>query len=297
MAGFSAEKAIVAGFTVIRRKPAAVAVWAVVYFLLGLLPTCVVYARMLPTLLAQAANPAVTPDPQAIEAMSASMVPWAPALWVLGLLTLSLLYGAVFRAVLTPEDDRFFYLRLGPREMWMALTFVALGIVFVIGLAVVIAVVGMIGHDAPLYATFLAVVAVIFGVVWLMTRLSLSLVMAFAERRFIVVDSWGLTAGHSVKLFGVMLALLVIVVLTEIVLFLPITIGFGLDRHIERLASGGAAALSAEAPWLIAMAVLFSMFGALVYVVLGAPWASIYQQIKGEPPARRLSAGEAVPLD
>ena len=127
--------------------------------------------------------------------------------------------------------------------------------------------------------------AAVVGVVWLLTRFSLASPMAFAERRFIFAESWSLTEGHALKLFGVALALVVILILIELVLIAPISLGLGLSGALQRLQDDPGAAMGLAAPWLAAGVVLLSLFASLVYSILGAPWASIYQQLSAGRPA------------
>jgi hypothetical protein len=279
MGGFSAEKALGAGFLLIRRNPGAFFVWAGVYFVVGILPSGATWARLAPAMAAHQG------DPQAIAAAMSGVGPLAPLLWILGFVLISVMYGAVYRAVLEPEDRRFFYLRLSMRELWLGLTILALAVVFALGIAVLAVVLTIVGRTAPWYVTIIAVLAAVVGVVWLLTRFSLASPMAFAERRFIFAESWSLTEGHALKLFGVALALVVILILIELVLIVPIALGLGLSGALQRTQDDPSAAMGLAGPWLAAGAVLLSLFGSLVYSILGAPWASIYQQLSAGRPA------------
>jgi hypothetical protein len=295
MTGFSVEAALSAPFKVIRRKPLALLAWAVVYLVIGFAPSMVVYAKFYPVLLAQSTG-AQAYDPAALEAAMGPVAVWWPALWLLGIVTLSVLYGAVFRAVLTPEDDKFLYLRLGVREMWLGLTTIALVIVFAIGFMVLAGSIALVAKNAPWYATFAAVIAAIVGVIWLLTRFSLSMVVAFAEKRFVFVDSWPLTRGRSLTLFGVALAITVMLIISEMLLLVPFSVAFGLTGAYQRIGTDPAFVVH-NLPWVAVGCIVFALFGALTYTLMGAPWASIYQQLTEKPKRPSVSVGEAVPLD
>lgn len=276
MGDFSVEKALGAGFSVIKRRPAVVLAWAAAYFVVGLLPSCLVWVRLMPLMLAQAAQRST--DPQALAAFS-GMSAWTPVLWLLAVVLASVLYGAVYRAVLEPEDRKYFYLRLSSRELWLGLTLLSLVVVFVIGLMILGAVLTVIARTAPGIVSLIAVLAAIVGVVWLFLRVSLATPMAFAERRFVFADAWSLTQGHALKLLGVCAALIVIVIMIELVILLPVGLAFGLSGAATWMVHNPDRIFTEGAPWLLAGGLLISLFGAVIYAILGAPWASIYQQV------------------
>jgi hypothetical protein len=297
MAVFSVETALSAPFQVIRRKPLALPAWGLVYLLFGFAPTTVVSSRLEPVFLAQSLHPG-SGDPQAFLDALAPIGAWLPLIWLSAFVTTAVIYGAVFRAVLTPDDDRFFYLRLSMREMWLALTTLGLMIVLGLGFAVLTAVLSLVAASAPPMASLLAGIVTIVALVWLATRFSLSTVIAFAEKRFVFVDSWPLTRGHALTLFGVALAILVMLMIGEIALAIPFALGFDVNGVYEHVAKDPAF-LARNAPMIVVTAILIGLIGAVTHAILGAPWASIYQQITGGGPPKRPahSPGEAVPLD
>lgn len=280
MAEFSSEKAIVSGFEVIRRSPIVLLVWGLAYLVFGMGPSLLFYARAWPQLSEAMAQK--QPDPAAIQAAMSGVTAYAPLMWVVGIVVMSVMYGAVFRAVLTPEDRRYAYLRLSSREVWLGLSILALMVVFVIGVMVLAVGIALLAQSLPGVVTFLAVLATAFLVIWLALRLSLAAPMAWAEKRFVFADSWPLTAGHGLKLFGVGLALVVIVLLMELALILPIGLAVGLSGVLRQASAGPGHALASLGPWLVVGCVVLGFFGALVYAVMGAPWASIYQQLTGK---------------
>lgn len=285
MAEFSSEKAIVSGFQVIRRTPLALAVWGLLYLVFGFAPSMLLYARVWPQLSeAMAQKP---PDPAAVQAAMSGATNWAPLLWPVSLTLMAVLYGAVYRAVLTPADRGFFFLRLTARELWLALTTVALLVVFGLGFAVLIVAIALLSQAVPGIVTFLAIVGSAVLLIWLVLRFSLAGPMAWFEKRFVFADAWPVTAGQGLKLFGVALALVVIVILMEMVLILPIVFAAMFSGGMQELSVNPGHALGVLAPWLVVGSLLLGLLGALIYAVVGAPWASIYQQLtgQGEPAA------------
>ncbi|MBS0363822.1 MAG: hypothetical protein JSR98_20810 [Proteobacteria bacterium] len=295
MAGFSVETALRAPFRVIRRKPLALVAWGLVYLVFGFAPSTIVSARLEPVFLAQSLHPGGG-DPQAFLDALAPIAVWLPLIWFSAFATTAVIYGAVFRAVLTPDDDKFLYLRISTREMWLALTTLGLVVVIGLGLAVLGSVLSLVAASASPVASLAAAVAALIGLIWLATRFSLSTVIAFAEKRFVFIDSWPLTRGHALTLFGVALAILVMLMIGEIALAIPLALGFDLNGAYERIAKDPAYILQ-NTPMIVVGAILIGLFGAVTHAILGAPWASIYQQLTEKPQRRRLSPGEAVPLD
>ncbi len=287
MKDFSASDAIGAGFRLVGRNPLAVLVWAGFYFVLGVIPS-LFWIRTASKAMGDVAygGGAFANDAarQSFASAFSGLGAWAPLAWLAGFILACVLYGAVYRAVLEPQDNRFFYLRLGGRELWLGLTMVALFILFGICCAIVGVALALIGHSAPGFVTFIAILGAIAMMIWLVMRFSLATSMAFAERRFIFLESWSLTAGHALKLFGVALALVAIVFLAELVIFVPIGMAAGflgvLSRH---MVESPGAMMDHSMPLIIVGGLVLSVFAALVYSILGAPWVDIYRQLTTQP--------------
>src|SRR6185312_6765210 len=204
----------------------AVLNWAVAYLVFVALPIFVILAHMLPDIvasyqegLAQAARHE-PPDPARLMALRARMFSYNPLIWLLSLAAQAVLMGAVFRAWLEPQDNRFGYLRLGLREVWLGLTYLVLLVmaaIMVLTLFIPIAIaVGVSAAAAPhgagpgLPAVLLLCAIALAGggvIVWVELRLCLALPMSFAQRRFVLYESWDLTRGLALKTFAVFLTL------------------------------------------------------------------------------------------
>ena len=228
------------------------------------------------------------------------MMTLQPIIWLFTIVTHTLLVGAIYRAVLQPQDSRFGYLRLSRQELWLGLTILVFYILMilmvvaaVIPLAVVAAVAGGdnggAGGATTLVIMLLAVVACV-AVVWVMLRLSLAVPMSFAQSRFLPVESWSLTRGHAFKMFLVALALVVIVWLLELVL-----VGSFWGAIIGQALGGGswqalldmppAEIARRVGPLIAGLAIVGSVLGMAVYAIIVAPWASIYAQLTAAPEA------------
>lgn len=291
MAGFGGGKAVASGFRLIRREPLAILAWAGVYLVLGLLPQVGLWPKMAELARASAG----APDSRVVAEVNAAVMAYQPVIWLFSILTYTLLYGAIFRAILQPDDRRYFYLRLGKGELWMLLSSAALVILAGVAILVVAIPVGVLGAMGGQGAgarglTLLLGLAVFLLFFWLAMRFALTGPMAFAERRFVLFDSWRLTKGHGLKMMGVAFALFCIVVAVELVVGLAAFLAFyptisGGEAAWAKMLGDPATLVARWAPWIVAICVLGSVLVAAFYAVLAAPWASIY---------RDLSGGEAV---
>jgi hypothetical protein len=288
MKDFSASAAIGAGFRLLGHNPLVLLAWAGVYLVLGVLPSSIVWLQVWPAMVSEMANRTASAPSDMVSAIT-PIGAWAPLIWLASLVLLSVMYGAVYRAVLEPDNKGFFYLRLGGQELWLGLTMIALLILFGIACAIMMIALALIGHSAPGIVTFVAILAAFVGMIWLAMRFSLATPMAFAQRRFIFLESWSLTAGHALKMFGVALALVVIIALGEMLLVIPIAITAGIfGVHAGALRSLGDdpnQMLQHAAPWIVVGGLVLSLIVAASYAILGAPWADIYRQLTAEPAA------------
>ncbi|HEX2816541.1 MAG TPA: hypothetical protein VHN39_09105 [Phenylobacterium sp.] len=276
MANFSGEQALASGFRVIFRNPAAIAAWAVFYLVVGLGPMLLVLGPSMAHPVAY--NPG---DPQSALAAMSRMMIWFPFIWLLAICHAAVAYSAVYRSVLMPEDRQYFYLRLSRRELWLGLTMLALLVLFMACILIASITIALLSRSAPGLVTFLAIVGAIVGAGWLGMRFSMATPMAFAEQRFILMESWRLTQGLGWKLFGVAVCLVVIVLAIEIVLMIPIMIALSLTGAFKALASAAEAGQGATYPiaLVVAYLVILPILAALMYAILAAPWANIYQQL------------------
>jgi hypothetical protein len=303
MADFSFAQAIGAGFKILARRPLVVLVWAVAYLVLVAGPSFALLAWVLPQMItafreaAQHTVHGVTPVPAKAMALRSNLFAVQPLLWLLQIAVHAVLMGAVFRAVLTPEQSRWSYLRLSRQELWLGLTnlvftviaaimiltlFIPLGIG--LGLGMTAAQHGQSPGPASLPLLWIITVVGVAVIVWVLLRLCLAMPMAFATGRFALYESWALTRGHVLKIFAVVLVLAVIIWIFEFA-----TLGAG-GSYLARQLLGGSGAPSTLqgslsdilhhlAPAFVGLIALASVIGMIVYTVIVAPLASIYQQL------------------
>jgi hypothetical protein len=310
MQGFSFGEALSAGLRIIARHPLAVPVWTGLYLLLVGLPTIAILAHTLPAAIAnyqQIAQHAGRPDPARMMALRSQTFGWQPVLWLLQVIAHTLIMAAVFRSVLEPREGRWAFLRLGMRELWLGLTYVVLLVatfimVFLLVLPLVIASAIMAGvaHDSGGSAAGGAVLVALFGfvglgvIVWVLLRLCLALPMTFAERRFMLYESWDLTRGHAFKMFLVYLVLAIGVVLFE--LAVVAVAGVTLIPQLRAMAAGAASAATVgdtlraaldvihrQAPMLATLVIVVSLLAMAIQTILLAPLVEIYRELTGAP--------------
>lgn len=281
----SVGEALGAGFRLIGREPLAVAVWCGAYFLSGAIPTAFSWGETQAVYAAMA-----TGD------MSTANVRWGPIDIISIIISLAFIIAmpaAVMRAVIYPDDRKFFYFRLGRRELWMALTMIILFVMWVVayfGSFIAIGIVSLAGSiggtEGVVVSTILALLvwlALMVGTVWAALRLSMAGVMAFADMRLRVFESWTFTKGQGVRMLLVSLAVYGIPILGFLVLVgvmvgsMAANTGGGVTDPMAQM-FGQLSRISAPVAlvWLGAMSVIFVG----LYIISTAAWADMYRQLR-----------------
>jgi hypothetical protein len=216
---------------------------------------------------------------------------------LVGLMVNVVIYCAVFRAVLHPDQGRFAYLRLGLSELFLGVIVLVGYFAFVIGLVIAIIPIGIV--VGVLYATHLVAAAVVVGIigglavlvaaVYLALRISLIGAMIVDDGRFHLGEAWTLTKGKTVSLFALGLVLFLILLAAEAVIGLVLAgIGFGALGAM----AGGLQALptffqqppqllfARLAPLLAVLALVWIPLAGCAVAVMGAPWARVYLDLR-----------------
>ena len=299
MAGFSATDAALTGFRIVWQRPKVLAVWAPVQFCLSLALTLFIATSAgpaFPQTMSLLLQP--NPNPERVATLAREMAPTAIVLFSYVLITAAVINGAMNRAVFSPDDDRFGYLRLSTDELLQLALLAILGVAFYLSIVLTLAVVAAIAGFGPVgtLVALLALLAGIGGLIFLAVRLSLAPALTFASRRIRVAESWRLTNGHFWPLLGAYFAAFA---LRFVVFGLTLAIAAA-AAGIATMAGGGPSGAHRNelvtvseilAPsGLIDLAI--SAFGqALAWPILITPPAVIYRALAGGGPG---AAGRAL---
>lgn len=298
MARFSIGTAISEAFDLVRRRPLAVFVWG----LLMVAPSVASMALLLPMMgemIAAVGTEGADPD-QIQSAMMGDMMQVQGVSSLLNLVQLVLMvvvYTAVMRAVVRPRETSFFSLRLGMDELRVAVVGVAIVVGFYL-LALILVLLGVgigfatWGLGEPFNWLIIVAMAVgLFVAIWLgAARVSLMAPASVMSRTFAFEEGWKLGRGRTGALFGMMLLTLLIILVTEMIVFgigmavFMATAG-GLDwpqilDSIEADPFAGLQALfMANWPWItVAALVISGLYGFLLTLGI-APFASACRQL------------------
>lgn len=290
---FSASDAAFEGFRLARRKPMTLLIWALLYLLF----TVAIFALAGGSIvgLMNAANElegVVNPTP---DDMAPFMTAYFGLLAWLGPLALAfsaVMYTAVNRAVLRPQEKGFGHVRLGMDEVRVGVVMVVLTILgAILGFLVAVTAALVVGlaqaalGDAGGLVAVLAFIGMVVLFVWLCLRFSLALSITFAERRFAIFDSWKVTKGRTLGLLGMALIAFVMVIVVQILatlVALPLVLAVGGFGQLAQIDSMGLdQILATMGPVVAVYLVLTAVVSALQLGIMYAPFAAAYRDITG----------------
>lgn len=303
MAKLDAVKAAVSGFRLIGKNPGAVIVWALFLGIVGILPVFALMGGVITSVItmAMADEHGAEITPQMVLPILGSAIALLPVILLTGLLVRAVLTGAIFRAVLMPRDSGWFYLRLGARELWLALLSIVLGILGgIVGMVCMAAVaplmmisVSMDDHLVQLAVTRLMLLPIYAVMAFLVVRFGMSLPMTFDQSQFRLFESWNFTRGNGWRIFLMLIIMVALAILSEIVLgglivaVLFAVLGthlatgsFSEDHFKELIAQDPSVWLQTALPWVIGIGLFASLIGAFFAVIFTAPFAEAYRQIR-----------------
>lgn len=304
MAEFSASDAAFSGFRVVAKRPWVVAIWAALQLIVSLAFELFVAWSAGPAFakLAELSLQPPSQDPSAILALFRQVAPTYLVLLTGGLVLNAVLYAAMNRAVLRPDEGRFGYLRLAADELrQLGLFAIFAGLAIAVYLAVIvvamvlIVVIGLAAGEAVALGLGLAILlpAVVCAFVFLAVRLSLASPMTFETHRIDLVGAWRMTEGRFWPLLG---TYLIAFALSVVVVILTFAIALG----AVAVAGGGAGAIATAfgsdlssigailTPGHLAYLTVFAVGQALIWPVTMTPAATIYRILAGPGAAGRV---------
>jgi hypothetical protein len=201
-------------FRLIRERPLAVAIWALVHLAF----TAATFLMMRPV----QATLFVAGNPRDLAHVWA-MLGWLLPVYVLSLVVWTVTLAAAQRAILRPERSRSFYLRLGMDELRMGLLAILLLLLSYLVLLALFLVIGIliVGLGAAVGFAVKAIIGGLLGLaclvlfVWVEVRLSLAFPLTLLRRRIVIGESWRLTRGRFWTLFGGYLVLFLIMLVAS----------------------------------------------------------------------------------
>ena len=306
---FSATEASLAGFRLVRRRPWSIFIWTVLWVVFAYGPLAALLAARWPEF-AQQLDGLQSPerDPKALleQVMRLELSvftllgPWLLWIWVLG----TIVYAAVYRAVLEPKNRGFAYLRVGGDEVRLFLLQIIF-IVFWVAFASIMtgAGVGVFVAARALQSPWegvadgLGVIVLVCLGLYVTLRLALAAPMTFAEKQLRIFDSWGLTRGQTLNVLAMLLLVFAFVMAIAMIagMFRNAVMYGVLGRTMPTMAMSGhfnlrtlvpADLLAAAGPVLVGFVIVQGLIDTLLRVIAAAPLAAAY---------RDLSASETHP--
>lgn len=284
MHAFSIETALKSGFGLLRREWRMALAWGAIYIAVILAAELLMVG---PAFLSSLAGAGSGPESMS-ETMSNSLRGGSWPLVALGYLlilaTAFVLYGAIARAQLRPEERGRLYIRFSRQELWMGLSTLALWLILVpVIVAVAFAVMSLVGSlggagDDGLLLWVLSGIPLGVGCLYLLMRLSLTWLIAWDEERFVLFDSWRLTRGHGWRLMLLYLALMFLVLILSIGVFLAFLV-VGLVVGFSAKLLGPLGIVLRIVGILAALVTYVGMIAGFLVVAI-SPWIEAYRGLR-----------------
>lgn len=280
---FGPTDAVFEGFRITRQKPVLLLWLGLVYAVISAITVALAYQSFV-ELMGFVATIQAGQEPDealAMQLLGAYGRVIAVAL-PLSLVASAIIWPAIVRSVLTPEDSRFGYLRLGRDELNTFVVVLALSLVWVAALVLAGAIVGLAALAGVAFAVLTGLL-VFFGLVafalWFGVKFSLAVPIAVAEKRIAIMDSFRMTKGHFWPLLGMA--------------FLAGILSFGVNLLVNIIAmpfaaisGGGFGLLTGQGVTaltiigFIGTVVLSLLMASAQALILYAPFVSVYRMLK-----------------
>ncbi|WP_312137035.1 hypothetical protein [Brevundimonas sp.] len=280
---FGPTDAVFEGFRITRQKPVLLLWLGLVYAVISAITVALAYQSFV-ELMGFVATIQAGQEPDealAMQLLGAYGRVIAVAL-PLSLVASAIIWPAIVRSVLTPEDSRFGYLRLGRDELNTFVVVLALSLVWVAALVLAGAIVGLAALAGVAFAVLTGLL-VFFGLVafalWFGVKFSLAVPITVAEKRIAIMDSFRMTKGHFWPLLGMA--------------FLAGILSFGVNLLVNIIAmpfaaisGGGFGLLTGQGVTaltiigFIGTVVLSLLMASAQALILYAPFVSVYRMLK-----------------
>jgi hypothetical protein len=280
------------GFRIIRDKPLAVVVWAIVFLLL-FMPTMFL---MRPMMDAQAQMQTMAGNPQAQLAATGVMMGRLLLLFLMMLIVYVILFAAAQRAILKPEQRSFFYLRLGMDELRLLALSIIFLVAYYIAIMALTVIVGLLigivasatgsGGVAAILGVLLFVAMIAFTAFYYV-RFGLAFPLTLMREKIVIGEAWRITRGRFWALFAA--SLVVFVIIAALLIAITSVTSGAYFAEVVRNAGNPAAVQRAEQAQLarefgfsaasIVMWIGGALVGALTVTLWGGAAATAVQQL------------------
>lgn len=228
MADLPVGECALAGPRFIARNPTVIGIWFAVQLAISIGLSLLMIATMGPQLQAitrMSDAGAGQSNPQEVLRVFAGILPGYATLLLFSLVIYAVIYGAMNRAVLRPDDRGFAYLRVGGDELRQGLLVLVYAVLstflyiacIIVG-SIIVALLSVAG--SPILsglATLVVFLAALGLFIFLGVRLSLSSALTFDTGKLNIFGGWGLSRGQFWPMLSVYLLCLVQVVLLAII--------------------------------------------------------------------------------
>lgn len=291
---FSATDAVFEGFRIVRRRPVTLVWWSLFYMVVMAFAMTVIGGSLIRLVnAAEALEAAGTPSPEDFMPILQLYMGVFAVVLPISLAAGAVVYAAVSRAVLRPDESRFGYLRFGMDEVRVLVVTVALGLMFMASGGVMFTLAGVVGGLAvSLEAPWLWLVAVLLGLaavagmIWLAVRLCLAVPITVGERRIAIFDSFRLTRGRFWPLLGMAIlagVLSLVVGLLGSLVLTPLQFLTGGATQLQDLEGAALAEILQTAwPMIAVWIVTNAIISALQVAVVYAPFSAAYREIAAD---------------
>lgn len=293
MPSFKIEDAAFAGVGLLGRHPGAALIWAFLWTAVIALVT-VPFAGGLAEFVSTAARSGPQANPATVLPLLAGLGAFIILASLFSLALGSVISCAVYRAIFTPDDSAFAYLRLGDQEIqvllmnfvkFVILLGVSMGLGMLLGIVSFIARAG--GEAAAALVSSLGQLLVQAVLIWLRLRFAFAGPMTFLDHRFRLFESWTMTRGMVLRLLAVGAIVIVICLVVYFALaMLGSVVGVAMWSAAPRaadlqslLAQPPSVWIPALAPYILLTGFLVTIGGAIMTPIVNAPWAQAWRSL------------------
>ncbi|PIB96353.1 hypothetical protein [Caulobacter sp. X] len=301
MSRFSASDAAFSGFRLVRENLRAIAIWAAAMTVLSIISNVLAiqyFGRELEALMSYLSDNS-NPDPEETFRLISDLTPLM--LWSLpySLVVNGVIFAALNRLVLRPQDSRFAYLRLGKQELrqaavWVLSTLILMGVLFAGSL--IAGFLGAMGGPTGAFLALLGLLGAFCVVIYLAVRLSFAPAVTFENDRITIFKSLPETKGLFWPLLGayllaVVMSIIVVLLIWTIVSAIGLIASGDLSATGKMLRADTSSLQAYFTPAGIVQALFSGLISILTTLIVFAPAPTIYRALKGGAPDAPTTGG------